>query len=1026
MHKNYFKLLLIGLLFWSSTSIAQSISGEVKDENGDPLPTVAVIVKGTSVNTLTDYNGKYSLSGLTPGNVKVTFSIMGYTTAQRAVEIKSGVNSTLNISMQVDQEELDEVVIVGYGVKRKTEVTNSIVTLETKDLTDIPTPSFENGMQGKASGVQVITGSGIAGSGSMVRIRGVASISAGGDPLYVVDGVIINQDYFANGNGGGFNTNPLASINPNDIENVTILKDAAATGIYGSRGSNGVILITTKRGQGDGLKFEFSSRIGVTNPTARPNMLTGSEYLRMYEEAWVNDGNVGTPTLPGSNVSWEEAQNINTDWVDQTVRTGFKQKYDFGVSNGQEKYNWYTGVSYQNDNSYLAGNSYNRINGRFNLDYRFNDKWEASLSTSLAVANNNRIDAAWSGGLGSAMSTALPIYPIYWDKDTIDKFGNPHQKGDYWQLAGTGNNPVAQRELKDWTDTELRTINNFSVTYKPGKNTFIKAFGGLDYMDFTGDVYEKPGFDLSNVDENGNQLGRAFLTKREIYSTNINLTGTQLWDLDENNHFTFLLGAEYQYNKVNDFGTKANNAAFAPISESGEYERNDNNTPDQWAFASLFGRVNYNYKGKYFAEALFRTDGSSKFGENYKYGLFPAISAGWVITNEDFLKYNPTVSYLKLKASYGINGNSNIPNGRTYNTYRISNTGYNNQPYIYPDLRNNPNLRWETSNTFDIAVEYGFLGDRITGEFAYYRKTTNDMLLNVTLQKANGFDNWWDNVGSVYNTGLELSVNTRNIVGAKFKWETNLNISRNYNEVTSIGSYTEDAVSGGTNDTRVVVGSPIGTNYLVRYKGVDPETGRPVYYDLDGNETFEWDPNNRVVTGSVLPDAIGGITNIFHYSNWDFSFLFVYTIGGNIYDSSSKRQLGAISDWNMRTDIYDRWRQAGDQTEYGALTLDPENHGNSDYWSNTHQWLHDGSYLRLRNVSLSYNIAGNALDKMKLKSFRITAIATNLLTFQNAPVLDPEIARDFENATDRNMSPNITYLTPPQEKTFNLMIQIGF
>ncbi|MCT4623899.1 MAG: carboxypeptidase-like regulatory domain-containing protein, partial [Schleiferiaceae bacterium] len=502
MHKNYLKLLIVCFSILSYSGWAQVISGVVLDENKQPMPTVAVKIEGTNINTLTDFDGKYVLEGVASGEQKVSFSIMGYQTTTKTVSVISGQPLILNVDMKVDKEELDEVVVVGYGVKRKNEVTNSIVQLETKDLTDIPTPSFENGIMGKASGVQVITGSGIAGSGSMVRVRGVASISAGGDPLYVVDGVIINQDYFANGNGGGFNTNPLATINPNDIENVTILKDAAATGIYGSRGSNGVILITTKRGSKKGLNFDFNVRVGVTNPTARPNMLNSQEYLRLYEEAWVNDGNVGVPVLPGSNVSWEQAQNVNTNWVDETIRTGFKQKYDFGVGKGADKYNWYAGVSYQNDNSYLKGNSYDRINGRFNIDYKLSSQWELGVSSSIALANNNRIDAAWSGGLGSAMSTALPIYPIYWDKDTVDQFGNPHQKGDYWLLANINNNPVAQRELKEWNDREIRTINNFSVTYRPGSKTFIKAFGGLDYMHFTGDVYEKPGFDMSNTDPN--------------------------------------------------------------------------------------------------------------------------------------------------------------------------------------------------------------------------------------------------------------------------------------------------------------------------------------------------------------------------------------------------------------------------------------------------------------------------------------------------------------------------------------------
>jgi TonB-dependent SusC/RagA subfamily outer membrane receptor len=315
MKKNYaVPILLLFFLALSAQAWAQSISGTVTDETNEPLPGVAVVVKGSGKGVATDFAGNYQLTGLTPGQVVVEFTFIGYETASRTVTVSAGKNTVLNLRMAVELNELDEVVVVGYGVQRKRDMTGSVVSLKTKELNDIPAPSFQNAIQGKASGVQVITGSGTAGSGSVVRVRGVASISAGGDPLYVVDGIPITQDNFLDGNRGAFNTNPLATINPADIESVEILKDAAATGIYGSRGSNGVILITTKRGnRNSGLNFTFSSRIGLTQPTARPNMLNTSQYMQLYEEAWVNDGNIGTPTgLPGG-IAWEDAANTNTN-----------------------------------------------------------------------------------------------------------------------------------------------------------------------------------------------------------------------------------------------------------------------------------------------------------------------------------------------------------------------------------------------------------------------------------------------------------------------------------------------------------------------------------------------------------------------------------------------------------------------------------------------------------------------------------------------------------------------------------------
>jgi hypothetical protein len=377
-----------------------------------------------------------------------------------------------------------------------------------------------------------------------------------------------------------------------------------------------------------------------------------------------------------------------------------------------------------------------------------------------------------------------------------------------------------------------------------------------------------------------------------------------------------------------------------------------------------------------------------------------------------------------LKTSVGKNGNSAIPSYQWFGYYNVANNGYGGQTYRYPVIRENADLRWETSTTYDVGLEYGFFNDRVTGELAWYHKETNDMLLNVTLQGSTGFGSWWDNVGSVYNTGVEFAIKSRNIVTDNFSWTTDFNIARNTNQITSIGQYSPDAVSGGTNDTRVVVGMPIGTNYLVQFSHVDPTNGLPVYLTKDGEETYTWDLQDRVAVGNVMPDAIGGLTNTFNYKNLEFSFLWVFTIGGDIYDSSSKRQMGVVTDWNMRTDLFDRWQQPGDVATYPRLSRDYRTYGANTEWINTNLWLHDGTYARLRNVKLSYRVPQSKLKNIKGMTVNVTG--TNLITLTNFIGLDPEIARDFENATDRNMSPNITYLTPPQEKTVNLGVNINF
>ncbi|MCB0819975.1 MAG: TonB-dependent receptor [Bacteroidetes bacterium] len=1024
------KLSFILLCLWGFESSAQTIKGVVKDENKEPMIGAAVRVSGTTIGTTTNLDGEYTLTNLTPGNVTLEFSFVGYNKQTREAKVESGKTNTLNVELSTNANLMDELVVVGYGVQRRRDVSGSIVSLEGKDLMEVPTPSFENGLQGKAAGVQVITGSGAAGSASVVRIRGVASVSAGGDPLYVIDGIPITQDYFLNGNNGAMNNNPLAAINPNDIESVEVLKDAAATGIYGSRGSNGVILITTKRGsasKGKGIRVDFSTRQGVSMPTAKPNMMDSQQFLQMFEEAWVNDGRLGVPVLPG-NISWADAQKTNTNWVDETVGIGYQQNYDLGISKATDKYNVYGGFSRQSSQSYMIGNSYDRTSGRLNADYK-PVKWASiALSSSLSQGVNNRIAQGWSGGLGAAMSTALPIYPIYYENDVLDDDGNVvHKAGDYYFPSNDINrNPVAARELKDLQSKENRTINNLTLTFTPIKDLVITGTGSVDYMFWRNNEYQKTGYDQNNP-----TFSNAYRQSFDVFNYNTNLRVNYLKSFAEKHNFGFMAGAEYQDSRTNFFPNQSlNQVATGFLDENNPEVINDGNRRfEEWNFLSYFGRINYNFKNKYYLEVNAREDGSSRFGKNNKFGFFPSASVAWILTEESFLKDNRIVSFLKLKSSYGVNGNSNIPPYAQYAFFGQINNAYNGQSIIFPNADNpgNPDLKWETSKTVDFGLEYGFLNDRIHGEIGYYRKQSQDILLNVTTQYSTGFGSAWANVGEILNYGYEFALKAK-VIDNKFKWDINFNISRNRNEVTSLGDYTEDAISGGTNDTRLVVGRPIGNNFLVKFSHVDPATGRPVYLDLNGNETFDWSVDNRVSTGTILPDATGAISNTFRYGRFDLTMEWYFVIGGDIYDSSSKRQLGTFDSdgWNHRTDQFDRWRQPGDEAMYPVLTTTPDTYGSGTPWINTDLWLHDASYARLRTLSLGYDLPEAAIRKLKMKSARIIVSANNIFTITKFPGLDPEIARDFENATDRNMSPNITYLTAPQQKSFTLTLNVGF
>lgn len=1025
--RNIYLILALALLV-QSNGMAQTVKGKIVDEKNLALTGATVIADGGGIGKFAEVDGSYELL-LSAGKHTIEYSFIGYKKQTRTLTLLEGETKIIDIKLEPESIYIDDIIVVGYGTQREKNVTGNIEKVDGKKLTELPTPSFEAALQGQAAGVQVTVGSGLAGSASTIRVRGTASVSAGGDPLYVVDGIPITQDYFIKGNGGAMNNNPLATLNPNDIESVEILKDASATAIYGSRGANGVILITTKRGSyKQGLMVDFSARVGVSTPASLPNMTSTAEYLQLRQEAWENDGGTGYVWLPNFTNATDDdetrrnaylnALKTDNDWVDETIGTGVKQNYSVGLRNGGKKYAAFVGLSYDDNQSYLLGNSYERISGRINLDYTTTKWMKVIVSSSVSQGINNRIDAAWSGGLGDAMSNSLPFYPIQYDQNVYENDTTLlHEEGEYFIYRdefGGPKNPVGYRkDFKAWRNTENRSINNVRVLINPMKNLNIVASGGLDYMNFQETVNEDP---IPTIRD----FSQSFRNVNNVLNFNYSLTGDYKWEYGEDHEFGALLGTEYQKSTSDGYSES--------IIDDVEIPRN-NFTPSEHSFLSYFSRINYTYKGRYLIQATARVDGSSRFGRNNRYGFFPSVSAGWIISDEAFLKDHKTISYLKIKASYGLTGNANIPDYARFGTYSVADNGiqYNGEPILFPLQLANPNLKWETSRTLDASVEVGLWNDRITFEIGAYDKQSDDVLLNVNVSPSTGFTNFWDNVASIQNRGIEFSIRSRNLVG-KFKWTTDLNIARNSNELLDIGNYTPDAVSGGTNDSRVIVGQPIGSFYLVEFSHVDTENGLPVYLDLDGNETYDYDNAIRKYVGDGLPDFIGGITNSFRYKKWDLQALAIFSVGAKIFDSSAKRQLGVVSGWNMRTDKFDRWQQPGDEATFPVLTLDETRYGLDDGfpWWNTSLFVYDASYLRLRNLTLGYNFDDFTVKKMNVTGFRISANVTNLFTITNFPGLDPEVARDFENAQDRNLSPNVTYLTPPQERSYNLTISLSF
>lgn len=1032
-------------LLWGSCEVAMAqtaVQGRVTDDQGNALPS-ATVMTASGKGVFTDLDGQYTLA-VSAGEQTLTFSFIGYLNTVKTVNVRAGEAKTLNIRLREDAVLLNESVVVGYGVQRKKEVTGAISTIDSKEITAVQTPSFEAALQGQAAGVQVTQGSGMAGSGSIVRIRGLSSISAGGDPLYVIDGIPITQDYFAGGNSGAMNRNPLASLNPNDIKDIQVLKDAAATGIYGSRGANGVILITTKRGVKKGIQVSYGSSIGYGEPTSRANMMNTEEYLTIRQEAWENDGGTGYVWLPylttaGSSpetrkAAFQRAMETNTDWFDLFSRRAQKTQQNIGLRSGGEKWSMYNGVSYDKNESYAVGNSYTRTSARTNFDWTPNDKIKVLLSGSTSEGQNQRVRGGWSGGIGAAMSTALPYMAPYVVDSTFDANGSLVSTERNYEL-NRWFNPMAYQDFVQWRETERRQIATGQIIVTPHERLDIVMNGGYDNSKLENDSYENSALDRTN----GFAYGNWSEYNARNYNVGANATFRAI-DRDTTS-LAILVGAEAQKFESDGFGFNLRDSqgpAYAmPALRDSLFGLHDslydavstvtNAYVNQYrtdGFASTFARVNYNLKDRYFFQATARVDGSSRFGQNNRFGFFPSAAAGWVISDEPSFK-SETISFLKFRTSWGRTGNASIDGFSRFALYNDQTQGatYAGDTIVFPTQPGNPDLRWETVETIDASLEMGLWKDRVSVELGVYNKMASDVLMNVELPSHTGFNNRSVNAGQVLNRGVELGITSNNLPStSELQWKTTLNYAYNYNELVNTGDFTEDAISGGTNDSRAVTGAPLTTYFLVPFSHVDPESGLPVYIDINGNETFEYNLEDRRAVGDGLPDHVGGLRNEFTFRNWTLSTQFTGAFGAKIWDSSAKRQLGVVTDWNMRTDLFDRWRQPGDIASFPRLTMDETTYGlpAGFPWWNTSLFMYDASYIRLRNASISYRFPSTKGD------ITLRLSGNNLFVLTNFIGLDPELTRDFENRQDRNFSGGANYLTAPQERSVIFAINANF
>lgn len=1000
MKKLLLTLMSIFFVFATTAYAQRTIGGKVTSSgDGLSLPGVSVVVKGTSTGTQTDIDGNYSIT--VPANAQtLVFSYLGFITREENI----GNRTIINIALAPDQKQLSEVVVVGYGTQIKQDLTGSITGVKARQIENLPLPSFESALQGRAAGVFINSGSGKLGQALNIRIRGTSSISASSQPLFVIDGIPIIVRSLGSATEPD---NPLADINPEDIESIDVLKDASAAAIYGSRASNGVILITTKSGKIGKTKVNFGFFGGTSNPTRKNEFLNAAEYRELFSEAanrsffnglfWnFNDPEDAFIAFSGDTESW--SSNFDTDWANQAFQNGNAFQYNFSVSGGDAKTRFFVSGTKNDQKGIINGNELNRISGRINIDHNIYNNLKIGANVSLSKSDNFRVpsDNAFSNPL--QLNALPPIQPLF-DQTT----GKLNNQTLYY------NNLIDQVNGKD-ISSNLRSISVFSSEWGITNSLVARAEYGFEVVNLEEEQFR------GRETLDGAPTGQAF--NRQVRSLNNNFNSTLNFSKDFGKSSLQLLGGfAFQESNIksatsfaeglpNDKFTKAASGAVtlrSPSDETGS------------AIVSYFARANYKFNNKYLLAASARVDGSSRFGIDNRYGLFPSASAGWILSEESFLANNKTISFLKLRASYGTTGNDDIGN---FSSRTLFGAGfYADQAGIVPTSIGNRSLRWERTNQLDVGLDFGFFNNRVNGEIDYYLKTTNDILLREQVPGINGFTQITRNIGSMENKGFEFVINSDNLVG-KFKWSTSFNIAFNKNKVTRLDNNGTPILGGARQLGSIQVGQPFGVFFGRKYAGVDPANGDALFLDANGNTTNDFLAANDRIVGDPNPDFYGGMNNTFSYKNFDLDVQLQFVYGNDLYNIAGFFQSvnGDFYD-NQTKDQLKFWRNPGDITNIPEPRL---LEGNGAEKSS--RWVQDGSYLRVKAVNFSYNIPATFLNRYKIGSARVFMTASNLFTFTKYTGYDPEINTTFAGGVNLGHD----FYTPPQAKTITFGVNFGF
>lgn len=1049
---NIIKYILICFIFFSATSTMlsqNSVKGVVSDENKVPIPGVNIMVKGTKKGTVTDFDGRYTLNDVAVNSVLV-YSYLGY--KEKQVSVKRN-NETINVTMQEDLESLDEVVVIGYGSVLRQDLTGAIATVKSEEITVAPTANFDQALVGRIAGVSITSPEGVPGAALDIVIRGGNSVTGSNAPLYVIDGIPLE----------GFDP---ATISTSDIESFNVLKDASATAIYGSRGANGVILITTKNGKTNGTtEVTLSHSYGQQYIPTRINLLNPYQYVKYREyQAFANDGwTYGTASTNFRN-TWVDPElyrnEKGTDWQDEIFQLADLIQNNVTVSGGNQTTNIFYSFDHTDQEGTVINTGFKKLNNNLRVNHKFNDK--TRISTSLFYSNSKRLGPSFR--TDKAFSTLRnvmnfrPVEPVI--SDGLEPGGFDPNDPDF---ANTFN-PL--RDLQNTSRNQNQNLfrGSFSLFHKIADNLELKATGNFQVSDTEDRTLY--GAESAQAQRTVNGISAIIETNnRTVLSTSNTLTHTLKKDKFV---LTSLAGIEASQDgfestrlrnnnlPTDQFGTSNIGIATTPtLSQSNASEN---------TLLSYFGRANLALSNKYILTATYRADGSSKFAKQNRWGYFPSFSVGWKLDKEKFLKNSDFINSLRLRAGYGVTGNNRIPDYSAFNTIGISSgTGYvfgSGENYQPGSVQNNlavPDLKWETTKQSNVGIDFDIFDFKISGTVDYYNKRTTDLLLNADMALSTGFNAVRQNVGEVSNKGLEISLNTVNIKTPSFEWTTSFNISTNKNEIIRLNDGQLDIRTNADYDFNnefhyiSAVGEPVGMMYGLQFErlyqaedfisfpnnplgsryelkpgipnngNVNVRPGMAKFVDQDGNGTIN--ELDRVVIGNPYPKHFGGLENSFKYKNFDVRFLLQWSYDFDIFNAN--RTVFGVAQVNQGFNrlalVADAWSPFNSDSDVNVSYSDGIAGFNPSGNKFDSRAVEDGSYIKLKTVAIGYSLPKRALEKIKLKTLRFTLSGQNIFTWTDYSGYDPDVS-----VSGNPLIRNLDFSAYPQSTTISVGVTTTF